>query len=150
LLADEPTTALDVTIQAQILRLMDDLKSKTGTAIVLVTHDLGVVAQSCDRVIVMYAGQIVENATVHELFHSPKHPYTRALLDSMPQAGATAHQSRLPAIKGMVPSLKNLPIGCRFHDRCPKVQDQCVATLPPLETLAGTDPPRTVRCYFPV
>jgi len=150
LLADEPTTALDVTIQAQILRLMEDLKSKTGTAIVLVTHDLGVVAQSCDRVIVMYAGQIVENATVHELFHSPKHPYTKALLDSMPKAGATAHQSRLPAIKGMVPSLKNLPIGCRFHDRCPKAQDKCVATLPPLETLAGTDPPRTVRCYFPV
>jgi oligopeptide/dipeptide ABC transporter ATP-binding protein len=150
LLADEPTTALDVTIQAQILRLMNNLKSKTGTAIVLVTHDLGVVAQSCDRVIVMYAGQIVEIANVRDIFHSPKHPYTKALLDSMPKPGASNHQARLPTIEGMVPSLFELPAGCRFQDRCKNRQDQCVQSLPSLDPIADSENPRGVRCFFPV
>lgn len=142
LIADEPTTALDVTIQSQILRLMDDLKKKTGTAIILITHDLGVVAQACDRVVVMYAGQIVEVAGVRDLFHRPRHPYTRALLDSMPKPGRGGHQQRLPAIEGMVPSLTNLPPGCRFADRCQFAQDDCVASNPPLEN--------DVRCYHPL
>ncbi|MED5287290.1 MAG: ABC transporter ATP-binding protein, partial [Planctomycetota bacterium] len=118
LIADEPTTALDVTIQAQILRLMQDLQKKINTAIILITHDLGVVAQVCDRVIVMYAGQIVEVASVTELFHTPQHPYTRALLDSLPRPDATEKGQRLPAIEGIVPSLFELPEGCRFHQRC--------------------------------
>ncbi|MEC8389547.1 MAG: ABC transporter ATP-binding protein, partial [Planctomycetota bacterium] len=101
LIADEPTTALDVTIQAQILRLMQDLQKKINTAIILITHDLGVVAQVCDRVIVMYAGQIVEVASVTELFHTPQHPYTRALLDSLPRPDATGKGQRLPAIEGI-------------------------------------------------
>ena len=155
LIADEPTTALDVTIQSQILRLMDDLKKKTGTAIILITHDLGVVAQACDRVIVMYAGQIVETADVAELFHRPRHPYTKALLDSMPKPGATGHQQRLPAIEGMVPSLFELPDGCRFADRCKFRQPDCVAELPDLErvdTAAGAEVknPQKVRCFYPL
>ena len=149
LIADEPTTALDVTIQAQILRLMDDLKTKTQTAILLITHDLGVVAQSCDRVIVMYAGQVVEMAPVMKLFHSPRHPYTRALLDSMPKPGASGHQTRLPAIEGMVPSLFDLPTGCRFHDRCSRRQPNCVESLPPLERVAG-EADHFVRCFYPL
>ena len=155
LIADEPTTALDVTIQSQILRLMDDLKKKTGTAIILITHDLGVVAQACDRVIVMYAGQIVETADVAELFHRPRHHYTKALLDSMPKPGATGHQQRLPAIEGMVPSLFELPDGCRFADRCKFRQPDCVAELPDLErvdTAAGAEVknPQKVRCFYPL
>lgn len=154
LIADEPTTALDVTIQSQILRLMDDLKKKTGTAIILITHDLGVVAQACDRVIVMYAGQIVEMADVRSIFHRPKHPYTRALLDSMPKPGATGHQQRLPAIEGMVPSLFELPDGCRFADRCQFVQPNCVSDLPVLkENVADDDGESSahhVRCFYPL
>ena len=123
LIADEPTTALDVTIQAQILRLMQDLQKKINTAIILITHDLGVVAQVCDRVIVMYAGQIVEVASVTELFHTPQHPYTRALLDSLPRPDATGKGQRLPAIEGIVPSLFELPEGCRFHQRCRFAQE---------------------------
>jgi len=153
LLADEPTTALDVTIQAQILRLMDRLRQKTETAIILVTHDLGVVAQVCDRVIVMYAGQIVEVASVEDLFHAPAHPYPKALLDSMPKPGAAHFQTRLPAIDGMVPSLFNLPSGCRFHDRCSRKQDRCVAQLPVLgpvsQATSQADRPHDVRCFFP-
>jgi oligopeptide/dipeptide ABC transporter ATP-binding protein len=150
LLADEPTTALDVTIQAQILRLMDNLKSKTGTAIILVTHDLGVVAQSCDRVLVMYAGQVVEIAPVRDIFHSPQHPYTKALLDSMPKPGAANHQKRLPAIEGMVPSLFNLPEGCRFNDRCPFKQEKCSSELPPLVAINEGGNSRATRCFFPL
>jgi peptide/nickel transport system ATP-binding protein/oligopeptide transport system ATP-binding protein len=150
LLADEPTTALDVTIQAQILRLMDNLKLKTGTAIILVTHDLGVVAQSCDRVLVMYAGQVVEIAPVRDIFHSPQHPYTKALLDSMPKPGAANHQKRLPAIEGMVPSLFNLPEGCRFNDRCPFKQEKCSSELPPLVAINEGGNSRATRCFFPL
>ena len=150
LIADEPTTALDVTIQSQILRLMDALKEKTGTAIILITHDLGVVAQACDRVIVMYAGQIVEMAPVRELFHNPQHPYTRALLDSMPKPGRGGHQKRLPAIEGTVPSLFDLPDGCRFADRCSHRKNNCVASLPDLVTLNEGTSPSKVRCFYPL
>jgi oligopeptide/dipeptide ABC transporter ATP-binding protein len=150
LIADEPTTALDVTIQSQILRLMDALKKKTGTAIILITHDLGVVAQACDRVIVMYAGQIVEMAPVRELFHNPQHPYTKALLDSMPKPGKSGHQKRLPAIEGTVPSLHDLPVGCRFADRCLHRRDDCESSLPDL-TGQGQHPTESkVRCFYPL
>jgi len=147
LIADEPTTALDVTIQAQILRLMDELKQKTGTSIILITHDLGVVAQVCDRVLVMYAGQIVEAAPVRDIFHRPQHPYTKALLESIPQSGKRQHGQRLPAIAGVVPSLFELPSGCRFHDRCPIGQEKCVVEPPELEPKLDD---RLVRCHFPL
>jgi peptide/nickel transport system ATP-binding protein len=147
LIADEPTTALDVTIQAQILRLMEDLKQRLGTAILLITHDLGVVAQVCDRVAVMYAGQIVETARVRDLFHSPQHPYTQGLLDSIPKSGPTEHGKRLPAIPGIVPSLWNLPSGCRFHERCSHCEEKCRTEPPQLDSLADG---RSVRCFFPL
>ena len=147
LIADEPTTALDVTIQAQILRLMQDLQKKINTAIILITHDLGVVAQVCDRVIVMYAGQIVEVASVTELFHTPQHPYTRALLDSLPRPDVTEKGQRLPAIEGIVPSLFELPEGCRFHQRCRFAQEQCKAQPPQLEEHSKL---HSARCFFPL
>jgi oligopeptide/dipeptide ABC transporter ATP-binding protein len=147
LIADEPTTALDVTIQAQILRLMDTLRKKNDTAVVLITHDLGVIAQICDRVIVMYAGQVVEMAEVNELFKRPMHPYTKALLESIPQPGRSQHQTRLPTIDGMVPSLFELPEGCRFQDRCPYRQQQCVDHEPALTAKADG---RFARCFFPL
>ena len=150
LIADEPTTALDVTIQSQILRLMDGLKEKTGTAIILITHDLGVVAQACDRVIVMYAGQIVEMAPVRQLFHNPKHPYTKALLDSMPKPGRGGHQKRLPAIEGTVPSLFDLPDGCRFADRCQHRRENCEASLPDLVSIGEGTLESKVRCFYPI
>ncbi len=146
LIADEPTTALDVTIQAQILRLMEDLKEKTGAAIMLITHDLGVVAQECDRVIVMYAGRIIEEAPIRDIFHHPQHPYTKALLDSIPKKGQQ-HGKHLPAIDGIVPSLHDLPVGCRFHDRCAYCEDRCVDEEPQLEQSAAD---RSVRCHFPL
>lgn len=147
LVADEPTTALDVTIQAQILHLMEDLKQRLGTAILLITHDLGVVAQVCDRVVVMYAGQVVETAPVRELFHSPQHPYTQGLLDSIPKSGAAEHGRRLPAIPGIVPSLWNLPTGCRFHERCSICEDKCRQEEPQLESSSEQ---RAVRCFAPL
>lgn len=146
LIADEPTTALDVTIQGQILRLMDDLKRKTGTAIILITHDLGVVAQTCDRVLVMYAGRIVESAPVRELFHRPRHPYTQALLKSLPQPGKHLGQ-RLPTIDGIVPSLFNLPAGCRFHNRCERREERCEAEEPELTDNGASC---KVRCHLPI
>jgi len=147
LIADEPTTALDVTIQAQILRLMDLLRRKTKTAVVLITHDLGVIAQICDRVIVMYAGQIVETADVYSLFKSPRHPYTKALLESIPQTGREHHQTRLPTIDGIVPSLFELPEGCRFQDRCAYKTQDCVDREPQLSSEVNG---RKVRCFFPL
>ncbi len=147
LIADEPTTALDVTIQAQILGLMDDLRKKTGTAILLITHDLGVIAQTCDRVAVMYAGQIVETGSVRDIFHRPQHPYTQALLESIPKAGPKTHGKRLPTIEGIVPGLMNLPSGCRFHDRCRLCEPKCRSEEP---QLAHTDNGRAVRCHFPL
>jgi oligopeptide/dipeptide ABC transporter ATP-binding protein len=147
LIADEPTTALDVTIQAQILRLMNDLKQRIGTAIILITHDLGVVAQVCDRVLVMYAGRVVESASARNVFHHPRHPYTRALLDSLPPTTTGYTHRRLPAIEGIVPSLWNLPSGCRFHDRCQLCEDLCRTQEPALTSESDA---RLVRCHFPL
>jgi len=140
LIADEPTTALDVTIQAEILDLLRDLREAHGLALLLITHDLGIVAEMADRVAVMYAGRIVETAPVAELFASPAHPYTRALIASMPRG---AGGRRLPAIEGNVPTPGRLPPGCAFEPRCPERIDACRAGIPP-ETRPG--PGRTVRC----
>jgi oligopeptide/dipeptide ABC transporter ATP-binding protein len=136
LIADEPTTALDVTIQAQILDLMRELQDTLGTAIVLITHDMGVVAENADRVVVMYAGRKVEEASAADLFERPGHPYTKGLLGSIPNVEVAAHtrshRARLNEIKGMVPALSNLPEGCTFAPRCSLASDQCRAAFPPL------------------
>ena len=124
LIADEPTTALDVTIQAQILELMQEVQQRTGTAIIMITHDLGVVADMADRVLVMYAGKPVEYGTLDEVFCEPLHPYTWGLMDSIPRAGMS-EKSELCPIKGQPPSLINVPSGCPFHPRCPYVKDVC-------------------------
>ena len=147
LIADEPTTALDVTIQAQILDLMAQLKERLNTAIVLITHNLGVVAQFCDRVMVMYAGRVIESAPVRDVFHRPQHPYTKALLDSIPKQGRKEHGKRLPTIEGIVPSLFNLPKGCRFADRCGYAADLCRTNEPELKACADG---RHVRCHYPL
>ncbi|MGE0717997.1 MAG: ABC transporter ATP-binding protein [Alphaproteobacteria bacterium] len=135
LLADEPTTALDVTIQAQILELMRELQEETGTAIVLITHDLGVVAEMAQRVVVMYAGRKVEEASIDDLFERPAHPYTVGLMGSIPQLGASLEgdRPRLAEIPGIVPSLRAMPAGCTFAPRCPLASDRCRAEAPPLE-----------------
>ncbi|MCA9627780.1 MAG: ABC transporter ATP-binding protein, partial [Myxococcales bacterium] len=156
LIADEPTTALDVTIQAQVLRLMLDLRERLGTAILLITHDLGVIAEVCDRVVVMYAGRVVEQASVDDLFHKPRHPYTAALLRSIPKRGArTAH--RLETIPGLVPDLRKLDGGCRFRDRCAHHatlsetdQARCRDSEPELEVLRAGEAETSVRCFFPM
>lgn len=142
LIADEPTTALDVTIQAQILDLMRALREKVDTAIILITHDMGVIAEMADSVAVMYAGQIVENAEVKSLFAEPKHPYTQGLLASMPVLGEV--RDELAVIPGVVPSLVNPPSGCRFADRCPHRFEKC--DLPPPLIPAGEG--RKVRCWL--
>jgi oligopeptide/dipeptide ABC transporter ATP-binding protein len=133
LIADEPTTALDVTIQAQILELMKDLQKKHGMAIVLITHDLAVVAESVDRVAVMYAGEIVENAPVKDIYKNPRHPYTRALLDSIPELGKT--EKKIEAIPGRVPNLMDEIVGCPFANRCKKVMDICKTKKPELRSV---------------
>src|SRR2546429_4478872 len=136
LIADEPTTALDVTIQAQILDLMRELKERTGAAIVLITHDLGVVAEMAQRVVVMYAGRKVEEATVTALFARPRHPYTRGLLDSIPKLGAVSKHGevrRLSEIAGTVPSLAEPIVGCAFVPRCAYATVRCKNGYPPLE-----------------
>lgn len=130
LIADEPTTALDVTIQAQILALMEDIRNKRKTGILMITHDLGVVAETCSRVIVMYAGNIVEEAPVKELFANPQHPYTQGLIESVPKLGSRVH--RLPSIPGSVPDLAAMPSGCRFAPRCKYAQPLCSEKLPDL------------------
>lgn len=130
LICDEPTTALDVTVQAQILELMNDIKRQTKMGIIMITHDMGVVAEVCDRVIVMYAGKIVEEAPVIELFQNPKHPYTQGLLDSIPKLGE--RKKKLGSIPGTVPTPGNMPAGCRFADRCIHAMDICRSTLPPM------------------
>ncbi len=135
LIADEPTTALDVTIQAQILDLLRDLRERTGTAIMLITHDLGVVAEIAHRVIVMYAGRIVEEAPVGELFANPQHPYTLGLLGSIPRLGSDGDE-RLIAIEGVVPNPFALPAGCRFSPRCPLADSRCRAEAPALREVA--------------
>ena len=139
LIADEPTTALDVTIQAQILALIVDLQQRLGTGLILITHDLGVVAQTAQRVIVMYAGRKVEEATVEALFENPRHPYTRGLMASMPKviSQGTRADARLTEIPGMVPSLTNLPPGCAFAPRCTLAIDRCRAEYPPLQDFDG-------------
>ena len=135
LIADEPTTALDVTIQAQILELMRTLQSETGTAVILITHDLGVVAEVADEVVVMYAGRVVERAPVQQLFDHPQHPYTVGLLGSIPRLDL--ERGRLASIEGQVPSPLRRPAGCKFADRCPFVIDQCRAEDPPLRDVGA-------------
>jgi oligopeptide/dipeptide ABC transporter ATP-binding protein len=145
-IADEPTTALDVTIQAQILELLRDLQQRMGLALLLITHDLGVVAEMADRVAVMYAGRIIEEAGVRALFADPKHPYTRGLMASMPGGAAG---TRLRAIQGTVPPLGALPPGCSFEPRCPDRFEPCPKAHPGTTTLTGLPPEdRTVRCFL--
>ena len=145
LIADEPTTALDVTLQAQILDLLRSLRDELGMGIVLITHDLGVVAEFCDRVAVMYAGRIVESAAVKALFESPRHPYTDGLLASIPRL-ATVKGSRLPVIDGMVPAPGERPAGCAFAQRCPRAEARCREAQP---LLAGS-PEHLFACFNPV
>jgi len=145
MIADEPTTALDVTIQAQILELMEQLQSEIQAGILLITHNLGVVAEIADQVAVMYTGRIVESATVDELFTRPLHPYTRGLLESLPSATSHEPKDSLATISGIVPSLLDLPSGCKFRDRCPRAFDPCGGQEPSLYTL---DNVHQVRCYL--
>ncbi|BDG72181.1 ABC transporter ATP-binding protein [Roseomonas fluvialis] len=149
LIADEPTTALDVTIQAQILDLMRDLKRTVGAAIVIITHDLGVVAEVAERVIVMYAGRKVEEAAVGPLFRNPRHPYTQGLLGSMPKLGSslTGTETRLQEIPGLVPSLKRKLDGCVFASRCPHATDLCTKVAPALEEKA---PGHIAACHYAI
>ncbi len=135
LIADEPTTALDVTIQAQILELIKDLQAEMGMAVIMITHDLGVIAETCDQVVVMYAGKVAERGTVFDIFDRPAHPYSRGLLNSIPRLD-TVPKSRLGVIEGMVPGLRDLPVGCRFENRCSHAVDQCREVVPPLEPVA--------------
>jgi oligopeptide/dipeptide ABC transporter ATP-binding protein len=147
ILADEPTTALDVTIQAQILKLIRELSDELGTAMLLITHDLGVTAESVDRVLVMYAGQVVEEASTDDLFGRPQHPYTEGLMTSMPSLSSdlTKDSGRLTEIPGVVPNLTNLPGSCYFYARCPKRTDLCLEQIPELKSL---DDGRKVRCIL--
>ena len=152
LIADEPTTALDVTVQAQILHLMRELQQRTQTALLFITHDMGVIADMCDAVVVMYAGKVVERRATVELFEAPRHPYTRGLLNSMPRKGV-AHKARLPTIEGVVPSLMNIAPGCRFAQRCTHCrtlaasdQARCKSEDPALQS----DATGSVACHFPL
>ncbi len=142
LIADEPTTALDVTIQAQILELMKDIQEKLDMSIILITHDLGVVAEICEKVIVMYAGEIVEEANVLDLFDYPLHPYTKGLLNSLPDI--ETEQEYLPSIEGVVPSPSDMPTGCRFFDRCEFATEKCKKKPELFTTSIGS----TVRCWL--
>lgn len=144
LIADEPTTALDVTVQAQILELLKDVQSVNDMAIILITHDLGVVAEICDEVMVMYAGEIVERSDVRSLFKAPKHPYTRLLMDSIPKMDV--EEEKLGSIKGIVPSLKDMPrTGCKFANRCPKAMPECTELKP---VLAEAEKGHEVSCLL--
>ena len=143
LLADEMTTALDVTVQAQTLQLLQQLKKTIDTSVLLITHDLAVVAEVCDRVAVMYAGNVVEVADVEELFGNPLHPYTQGLLASVPRADLTADEQK--SIQGSVPNLLTPPSGCRFHPRCPKAFDKCPLKKP---TLLEVSPGHYVACFL--
>ena len=143
LIADEPTTALDVTIQAQVLDMMKGLKEELGTAMILITHDLGIVAETCDTVAVIYAGEIVEIGTVEDVVNETAHPYTIGLFGSLPGANKTAR--RLRPIKGMMPDPANLPGGCKFHERCPYAQERCARETAEIRHLSDT---HTVRCFL--
>jgi oligopeptide/dipeptide ABC transporter ATP-binding protein len=145
LIADEPTTALDVSVQAQILDLLRTIRTELKTAMILITHDLAITAQMCDRVVVMYAGQVMESSRTRDLFQAPRHPYTAGLLNSMPRLGHK--RDRLEQIPGQPPDLRTLPVGCRFAPRCPRAEGPCHAEEPPL-TPAGDG--RQVRCHFPL
>ncbi|MEV8072493.1 ABC transporter ATP-binding protein [Streptomyces pseudogriseolus] len=143
IIADEPTTALDVTVQAQVMELLAELQREYRMGLILITHDLGVVADVADRIAVMYAGRIVESAPVHDIYKAPAHPYTRGLLDSIPRLD---HKGReLHAIKGLPPNLTRIPPGCPFHPRCPLARDVCTTDDPPLYEVSGT---RGSACHF--
>lgn len=146
LIADEPTTALDVTIQAQVLDLVRKLQREMGASMILITHDLGVVAETCDDVAVMYAGKVIEYGTVEDIFYRPRHQYTKGLLNSIPHFETGHRKARLETIKGLVPSMFNLPKGCRFSERCPAVQDDCRVAQPPLIPFGGK---HTAACIHP-
>ncbi|MGP3982605.1 ABC transporter ATP-binding protein [Streptomyces sp. KR80] len=150
IIADEPTTALDVTVQAQVMDLLAELQREYTMGLVLITHDLGVVADVADRIAVMYAGRIVETAPVHELYKRPAHPYTRGLLDSIPRLDRRGRE--LSAIRGLPPNLLDIPSGCAFHPRCPRAQDVCITDRPPLYAVAERDgtemPGRAAACHF--
>ncbi|MGW5233470.1 ABC transporter ATP-binding protein [Streptomyces nodosus] len=151
IIADEPTTALDVTVQAQVMDLLAELQREYRMGLILITHDLGVVADVADRIAVMYAGRIVESAPVHDLYKAPAHPYTRALLDSIPRLDQKGRE--LHAIKGLPPNLMNIPPGCAFHPRCPMARDVCRTDVPPLHEVtvdrAGGPPGgRASACHF--
>jgi peptide/nickel transport system ATP-binding protein len=143
LIADEPTTALDVTIQAQILELIKDLQREMGMAVILITHDLGVIAETSQQVVVMYAGKVAEQGSVYDVFDSPKHPYTKGLLASIPRLNTTP-KSELVVIPGMVPGLLDLPAGCRFANRCRYCVDNCQVAAPPQEQVSAG---HQVSCY---
>ena len=145
LIADEPTTALDVSVQAQILDLLRAIRTELHTAIILITHDLAITAQLCDRIVVMYAGQVVEVSSTRDLFRAPRHHYTRGLLDSMPRLGQ--RQARLAQIPGQPPDLRTLPVGCRFATRCPRAEDRCRIEEP---ALTSSRDGHEVRCHFPL
>ena len=142
LIADEPTTALDVTIQAQVLNLMRDLKDKLGTALLLITHDFGVVAEICDKCAVMYAGEIVESGEIEQIFNNPSHPYTQGLFNSLPSLEATSR--RLKPIKGLMPDPSDLPDGCRFCERCDYAEERCAKAAPEVVEI---EPGHFVKCY---
>ena len=142
IIADEPTTALDVTIQAQIMELMKEMKEKTGVSIMLITHDMGVVAEMADKIMVMYAGMVIEYATAREIFKEPKHPYTKGLLASIPRKDKDI--DRLYTIEGTVPSLTSMPKGCRFCDRCTRAMEKCRNEQPPMYQFGE----RSVRCFL--
>ena len=146
LIADEPTTALDVTVQAQILYLMKQLQEELGTAIILITHDMGVIAETCDDVAVMYAGKVVERCEVTELFDAARHPYTRGLLESIPRRGVSKDQA-LTTIEGVVPSLLDPPVGCRYADRCAHADETCRAQDPPLDEISSS---HWSACHHPL
>ena len=143
LIADEPSTALDVTIQAQILELIKKIQKEMGMSVIFITHDLGVIAEMCDRVVVMYAGKVVEVATVRDLFKYPKHPYTKGLLTSIPRLDHKP-KVKLNTIEGMVPDIYSYPKGCRFENRCPYKDEKCVTEQPPVETV---DISHQVSCF---
>jgi peptide/nickel transport system ATP-binding protein len=147
LIADEPTTALDVTIQAQILELIQNLQSKFNMSVQFITHDLGVISEISDKVMVMYAGQTCEVATTKDIFKHPRHPYTAALIRSIPKLGT--HQDRLPTIEGSVPSPIDLPLGCPFQNRCHRRIEQCVVHRPPLVDMTGSGLGAKVACFNP-